>query len=781
VEARIDADLQLGRSAETITELSALTAAHPLRERFHAQLMLACYRTGRQADALAAYRRARGVLSAELGIEPGPELRQLHQRILDGGPALEATSRVPGIAGAAAGPPAADAPEQLPPDSADFTGRDAQIRLLYGLLATDPDEGRPGAVVISAVAGMGGVGKTALAVHVGHQLRGRFPDGQLFASLQGSSSPLRPADVLAGFLRDLGVPDAAISAAQAERAARFRTLLAARRMLIVLDDARDAAQVRPLLPGTAGCAVIVTSRNTLPGLAGAALLGLDVLDADEARGLFNAIVGPQRAAAEPDATASVLACCAGLPLAVRIAASRLASRPGWSIAHLAGKLADEKGRLTELTAGDLAVRASFAVSYDTLPRAGCDPARVFRLLGLPTASVLSLPAIAALSGQPASEVAAALERLTDAHLLESPAPDRFRLHDLLRTYAAEPAEYTDSEEEREAAIHRMLRWYGEHTVTAARVLAPTGRLPASALFQVATLEAMTGPAQALDWYQSELANLTGAVRQAADMGMHDLAAQIAAAMWDFFRRSPHAQDWLVTSEIGVSSARHLGDNAVLSWLLNSVGQVHSREERFDDARRCFTEALDIRRRTGDQTGEAMVLNSLAIDLLYQERLEEALTHLRSALAIHAVPGDQDHAGMILNNIGHILLRLKRHDEALDHLRQALVIRHQSGDRYGEGNTESALGDVFHDLGRLEDAVEHYRLALAAHQDTARENPDHADVLCSLGSALDSLGRVDEARDAWRAAIPILDRISDPRAAELRSRLSDPANSLGTAG
>jgi len=336
---------------------------------------------------------------------------------------------------------------------------------------------------------MGGIGKTALAVHVAHRLRDRFPDGQLFVSLQGTMSPLRPAEVLARFLHDLGLPDAAIPAGEAERAAQYRTVLAGRRVLVVLDDARDAAQVRPLLPGTAGCGVIVTSRSALPGLSGATLLGLGVLDDGEARELFTAIVGPQRVAAEPDAAARVLASCAGLPLAVRIAASRLASRPGWSIAHLAAKLADERTRLAELTAGDLAVRASFAVSYDALPAAGGpaapDPARVFRLLGLPAAAVLSLPAIAALAGRQAGETAAALETLTEAHLLECPAPDRYRLHDLLRSYAADLAQGTDGGDERSSALARMLRWYGEQAVVAARVLAPGDRFAASALFPAA--------------------------------------------------------------------------------------------------------------------------------------------------------------------------------------------------------------------------------------------------------------------------------------------------------
>ena len=339
LEARIDADLHLGRQSEVSAELQRLVSVHPLREHLHAQLILALYRCGRQGQALAAYQHARRVLAEELGVEPGTRLRELHRQVLDSDPALAAdpapAAGEPAAAYAAAGPPAR-VPAQLPPDTADFTGRDEQTRPLRPV-ATGPGEARPGVVVISAIAGMGGIGKTTLAVHVAHRLRDRFPGGQLYASLRGATVPLRTADVLARFLRDLGLPDAGIPADEAERAARYRTLVADRAMLIVLDDARDAAQVRPLLPGTERCAVIVTSRNALHGLPGAVRLDLDVLDPGEARALFGVIIGAPRAAAEPDATASVLGSCAGLPLAVRIAASRLASRPGWSIAHLREK------------------------------------------------------------------------------------------------------------------------------------------------------------------------------------------------------------------------------------------------------------------------------------------------------------------------------------------------------------------------------------------------------------------------------------------------------------
>ena len=792
VESRVDAELRLGQHGELIAELRQLVGAEPLRERLHGQLMVALYRCGRQAEALEAFCLIDRRLRDELGISPGPELRELHQRILTSDPALTSdllprlnkppehadtpSDHLPADGRADAGFP--PAPAQLPADTADFTGRAEQVRLLCDLLAASPDAERPGAVVISAVAGMGGIGKTALAVHVAHRLRERFGDGQLYVHLRGVSSPLRSSEVLARFLRDLGEADEAIPAEQEERAARYRSLLADRSMLVVLDDARDAAQVRPLLPGGSGCAVLVTSRGVLAGLAGAAQLSLDTLDEDEARDLFTAIVGAPRAAAEPEATATVLARCAGLPLAVRIAGARLASRPTWSTAHLAARLADERDRLAELAVDDLAVRASFAVSYDALRTArardregGAHPARVFRLLGLAGMIDLGLPAIAALAGQTEPQVAAALETLADAHLLQSqsPTPDRYRMHDLVRSFAADLAAHTDSAQEQDDALIRMLRWYGQQAALAARAL--VNRLPASPLFQCDPLEVMASPAQAIDWFETEFANLAAAVRHAADRGWHDIAAQIAAAMWAFFDRSAYWDAWHDITETGLASARHLSDHAVLSWLLNSLGQACNRQCRFTEALPVLTEALEIRRQAGDKTGEASVLNSLGFVFRGQGRLEEGLDYHKSALAVQSTVGESRSVAVSLHNVGVALQDLKRYAEALDYLARALAVSQEIGERYGEALTENSLGEVCLALHRFEESAGHFRRSWAAAKRTSRGNLAEADPLYGLGTALAALGRCDEASDAWHAALPILDRCGDPRAAEVRARLT----------
>ena len=776
VESRVDAELRLGRHGELVAELRRLVGAEPLRERLHEQLMLALFRCGRQAEALEAFRGIDRRLRDELGISPGPELRELHQRILAADPSLAG-----GLLSSLDVPPA-----QLPADTADFTGRAEQVRLLCDLLGASPGAERPGAVVISAVAGMGGIGKTALAVHVAHRLRERFGDGQLYVHLEGATNPLRPSEVLARFLRDLGESDEAIPAGQEERAARYRSLLADRRMLVVLDDARDAAQVRPLLPGGSGSAVLVTSRGVLAGLAGAAQLSLGSLDEDEARDLFAAIVGAPRAAAEPEATAAVLAWCAGLPLAVRIAGARLASRSAWSVAHLAARLADERNRLAELAVGDLAVRASFAVSYDALRTAlpgdregGAHPARVFRLLGLAGMVVLSLPAIAALAGQPERDVAAALETLIDAHLLESPAPDRYRMHDLVRGYAAGLAEHTDSARERDEALGRMLRWYGEQAARAGRAL--VDRLPASPLFPGDVSTVMASPAQAIDWFETELANLAAAVRRAADQGWHDIAAQIAAAMWAFFDRSPYWDAWHDITETGVASARDLSDDAVLSWLLNSLGQACNKQNRFTEALPVLTEALEIRRRAGDKTGEASVLNSLGSIFGAQGRLEEGLAYHQSALAVQSTVSEPRQVAVSLHNVGVALQDLKRYAEALDYLARALALSQEVGERFGEALTENSLGEVCFALDRFEESAGHFRRSWLAAHDTAPGTSTQADPMYGLGAALTALGRHDEAADAWRAVLPILDRCGDPRAAEVRARLALLARSAWRSG
>lgn len=395
--ARIE--LELGRHGEVLVRLARLTETNPLHEGLHELLMLALYRSGRRAEALAAYHHLRRTLLDELGVEPAQRLRGLLQQMLEEDPGL-----LPPHPAVSPRP----RPAQLPADIGDFTGREQQISALADLLIGRPAERGEGRALVCAITGAGGVGKTSLAVHVGHRLDAWFPDGQLYVDLRGAGPAARePADVLGDMLRDLAVPDTLIPDGEDARSARYRSIVADRELLIVLDNARDSAQVRPLLPGSGACRVLVTSRNRMPGLL-CGRLDLDVLPPGEARAQFTAIVGA-RAEAEPEAAEAVLAVCGGLPFAIRIAGARLVSRPGWSISGFAGRLADQRRLLDELHVDDLAVRASFDVSYASLGRAaeqgadpagrGVSPADAFCFLGLFPGPEISLPAAAALLGQ----------------------------------------------------------------------------------------------------------------------------------------------------------------------------------------------------------------------------------------------------------------------------------------------------------------------------------------------------------------------------------------------
>jgi DNA-binding SARP family transcriptional activator len=457
LEDWLGVQLALGRHAEVVDEAQRLVAEHPLRERLWARLMLAQYRCGRRAQALDAYQRARRELVDELGLEPGPELRALQRAVLTG----QAELLVPAHRGAAAvAAQARVVPAQLPADAAAFSGRQAELAQLDSHWSGQGERRSPAVVVI---AGTAGVGKTALAVHWAHRVRDRFPDGQLYVDLRGwaAGAPLRPIDALAGFLPALGVPAAEVPDQVEQAAALYRSLLAGRRMLVVLDNTRSPGQVRPLLPASPGCAVVLTSRDQLRGLIardGAVRLDLDVLAPREARRLLTRLLGAERVDAEPEAEAELVRLCGYLPLALRIAAANLSGRPRTTVAAYAAELAGGD-RLRALEAGedtDAAVRVAFDRSYAALPAAA---RRLFRLLGLVPGAGIGPPAAAALAATDAAAAAALLDRLASAHLAGERAPNRYVLHGLLRRYAADRASAEDSPAEREAALGRLLDHY----------------------------------------------------------------------------------------------------------------------------------------------------------------------------------------------------------------------------------------------------------------------------------------------------------------------------------
>ena len=461
--ARIDADLHLGRHGEVVAELRQAVVAHPLQEQFHAQLMLSLYRSGRSADALAAYQDVRRVLADELGIDPGPELRLLHQRILAADSELihAAIGEQSGSAAETFSAPAAAhrdlaaqdrvVPRQLPAATRHFAGRAEALKMLAGLAAEAA--GASPATVITVIDGTAGVGKTTLALHFAHQVAERFPDGQLYVNLRGfdpGGPPVAPVEAIRLCLDALAVPAARIPAGLDAQAGLYRSVLAGKRMLVLLDNARDVDQVRPLLPASPGCLVIVTSRNQLTSLVaveGAFPLTLDVLADTDAAELLTRRLGPDRVAGDPSATEELIQLCAGLPLALSIAAARSATQPGLSLAALTAELRDARGRLNALDAGHAAtnVRAVLSWSYDQLD---APAARLFRLLGLHAGPDISAAAAASLAEATMDEGRRRLGELTRAHLLTEHASGRFSSHDLLRAYAAELTHSADSEDER---------------------------------------------------------------------------------------------------------------------------------------------------------------------------------------------------------------------------------------------------------------------------------------------------------------------------------------------
>jgi DNA-binding SARP family transcriptional activator len=542
LQERVEVDLALGRHADLVGELETLVAAYPFRERLRGLLMLALCRSGQQSAALAVYRDTRRLLIEEQGLEPSADLKRLEHAILNADPLVEVPAPRPTSLPTSASEPPVDPLCQLPPDVADFTGRQESVRWLHDLLVGTTKRVAT-ALTVSAVAGMAGVGKTSLAVRVAHQVQAAFPDGQLYVSLRGRQGrPLDPAEVLAGLLRDLGVAGAAIPASMEERSKLFRTRLAERRVLIVLDDAASEAQVRPLLPGAPACQVLVTSRRVLAGLEGANLLTLDVLEPSEAIELLGRLTGPGRVAEEPEAARRITRLCGHLPLAVRIAGARLAANRRWRLDELVQRLADERRRLGELRIGDLDVCASFALSYE-----GVDPSarRLFRLLGM-----LKLPDVpgwmaAALLDIELGAAAPVLEQLVEAQLVETVGYDscgqlRYRLHDLLRVYAGQQLPDQGPADDGGHALQRALGAYVALAERAVASLRPGARQDAiSAEFPRWSIHDL--PAFAIverdpsEWFRVEHRNLVDSVERAHAAGCWDHARALVTCL---ARRGP---------------------------------------------------------------------------------------------------------------------------------------------------------------------------------------------------------------------------------------------------
>ncbi|MFB4313093.1 BTAD domain-containing putative transcriptional regulator [Actinomadura sp. 21ATH] len=702
-ETRLGLDLELGGGADLVPELTALVAAHPLRERLRGLLMLALHRAGRHAEALEVYAETRRALVDDLGIEPGRDLSDLHRRLLSGpaGPEPEPPAEPP--------PPAPPSPAQLPGDVPDFTGRERLVGELRGTLLATPRR----AVAITALSGPGGVGKTALALHVAHQVRDGFPDGQLYIDLRGAGGdPADPHPVLGAFLEALGVERDAIPAGLPERAALYRTRLAGRRVLVLLDDARDARQVRPLLPGSPSCAVLITSRSKLGGL-GARPVDLDVMEPAEARALAARIVGAERLDAEPAATAELLAACGRLPLAVRIVAARLAARPSWTVAALAARLADRSRRLGELRVADLAVEAAFRLGYEQL-----DPARrrAFRLLALAEGPTVSAGAAAALLGLPLLDAEELCESLVDASLLRSPTAGRYRYHDLLKLYARQRAERDERPEDAAAALHRLFHFYLA-TARRAHLLAEpgdgrarNGLLPAA----VPGLD-FAGPDAARDWFFAEAPALFAVIGQAARTGSGTgTGAGAGTAL-------PLAADLLLLTETLVESGVHARECERAAYAVIDaawegrdphgegrahlhLGGIYHNAGRLDDARAVSGVALRRGRETGDLWLAAAALELLGRCAFMAGRREESLRRHIEALDAFRKLGDRHGEGRTLSSLARALLAAGRPDEALAAAERGLALLREHGGGHRCGYALYQLGIVLDAAGRGTEAL-----------------------------------------------------------------------------
>ncbi|WP_436757164.1 BTAD domain-containing putative transcriptional regulator [Streptosporangium sp. V21-05] len=751
IEERIAAELATGPSECLVDELTELTAAYPVRERLRRDLMVALYRAGRQVDALAVYQQGRQVLVEELGIEPGPELRRVHESILRSDPALLE----------AAGRPAP--PRQLPSPPPDFTAREEEIAELRDRLVT------PDAMPVCVIFGPGGVGKSTLALRAAHEIAHFYPDGQLHVELRGTTeAPADPREVLGRLLRDLGsgTPPGTLE----ECAARYRTLLAGRRKLIMLEDAATEQQVRPLLPGAPGCGVVVTSRNRLAGLAGATVLTLGVLPDQAALRFLGQVAGPERVATDPDAAERIVRRCGGLPLALRIAGARLASRHRWPVARLADRLDDEQRRLDELAAGDQEVRAGIALSYDLLPPEAGTALRRLGLLGLPYFPVW---VVAAAMETGLDEAERVLDHLVDTSLANAVDTDaagraRYRLHDLVRLFARERACAEEPERERTAVVRRVLGgwlWLIEQLGEAV----PTGAIPMRAPLGLArpvdreVLRMVLAAPH--DWFRGEEEALIPAVELAAAMDLDDIAVQLAAALSSVaFEGSQYIFDnpfaaWHRTHEAALAAARRRGNALGEATLLAGLGHLYYERDHYAQSREYLGRALSLFRLARDARGEATTLAALGAACREQGHLSEALHFLGEAGRRWTDLADPAALAHVRRLSGSVRLERGDYRATWDDLTAALALYQETGNRRGEGLTLRSMSLYHRARGELARSEKLCEQASAIF----RELGDRLmGAYCerSLAKIWVRLGRFDQARRALEQALAMTRTLGD---------------------
>jgi DNA-binding SARP family transcriptional activator/tetratricopeptide (TPR) repeat protein len=752
LERRIELDLDLAPDAELVAELRDLVARYPLRERLWGHLMTALYRSGRQAEALATYQQLYRLLADELGIEPGHGVQALHRQILAGHdePADPADSSSPPLSVQQQ----VGVPRQLPADVAAFTGRAHELADLDRIPDTN-------AVVITAIDGMAGIGKTALAVHIAHRLTGRYPDGQLFIDLHGYTQgmrPVDPADALDHMLRSLGVPGTQIPPGIEERAALYRTRLADRRILILLDNAATETQVAPLLPGAPGCVVLVTSRRRLAGLDHTYTLSLDTLPPADAVTLFCQIAGEERLVGQPlHVVTELVELCGRLPLAIRIAAARLRSHPTWDLSHLIQRLRDQQQRLAELEAGQRSVTAALDLSYQHL---STEQRRTYRLLGLHPGPDIDAYAAAALLDATLPDAGRLLEQLHEAHLLREPVPGRYRFHDLTRAHATHTATRDEIEDGRCEALDRLLDYYRHAASVAMDVAYPYERERRPHVPPAGTpIPGLSDPASALSWLDGELPNLLAAANHATEHQRPAHLIHLSSILHRHLRTRGRYHDAAILHQQTLTTARATGDQAAELDARVGPGRIHLLRGRYGQAASRLGPALSPAGNTSHQAAELEAMVGLGYIHMRQARPAQASNHLLRALRLARATGHQTAELYALHGLGWVHLQSGRYEQAAEHLRQALRLARATDHRPGELEALNGLGHLERLQGRCGQATGHFQQALRLARATDHR-PGEQSALAGLGGIHLHEGRYGQAADDYHLLLDLAQESGD---------------------
>ncbi|HWO58788.1 MAG TPA: BTAD domain-containing putative transcriptional regulator [Umezawaea sp.] len=781
-EDYLELELELRRHHQIVGEVTRLVHENPLRERLRAVLMLALHQAGRQAEALEVYRTGRRLLVEELGLEPGERLRLLESAILSGDAVGDAVE--PGKQAEAVPVRWTQHPRQLPADTADFIGHEDLIRTAESVLV-GKDRRAVGVVV---VVGRPGSGKTTVAAHIGHRVAAEhFPDGQLYCDLRGTrGEPSAPADVLGRFLLALGIPGPVIPVGLDERVAMYRTLMAERRILVVLDDASTEGQVAPLLPGSSTCAVLVTSRSRLTGVPGARQVEVDVLDQAQSLDLLGRVIGADRVGREPEAAAALVRTVGGLPLALRIIAARLAARPHWSLATMVHRLASERHRLDELAHGEMTIRASLSLTYNGLDRSARG---LFGLLGLSDGPEIPGWLAGAVLDDPSPYPSDLLEPLVDVQMLDVATVERtgefrYRYQDIVRLFAREKLAEEVSPEERARAVERVvggwlalaeqahrLIYGGDYTV-----LHGTGvRWPPPASYVEQAL------AEPLEWMDAEQVNLCAAIAQAAEAGLDELCWDLAVTGVTLFESRGYLDDWERTHEQALRATRRAGNARGTAAVLGSLGTLHINRGQTARSHEVLVAALELFKEVDDPRGLALCRRDLGLLARWAGRDDEALALYSEAIRDFDRVDDVVGRAIVLTQRADVFSRRGRIDVAREQLDEAMGIYRTTGYVGGATHTLRRIGQVQVRAGERVEAARTFGTVLEMVRHS-RDVIGEGHLLRDLGEVNAGLGRYAEARDFLEQALVVRERIMDRGgAAAIREDLAGVLARLGDAG